>query len=209
MVHIDVLSHRCLGARMRFLIGRTTVGMALLAAVACGSSAKESSAAGEAAVPEPLAAEMVVANALRVATSDEQSVLVEFGASWCVWCDNFQAMVESDDAGPILADNYVIVNLTVREEGDKKALENPGGDEMMAQWNGSSSGLPFYVFLDSAGNKIGDSNAMPDGTNIGFPVSETEIERFMELVDRTAPRVDETERAVLLEYLQRSAAALQ
>ena len=57
--------------------------------------------------------------------------------------------------------HYVIVHLTVQENGEKKALENPGGDRVLADLGGAKSGLPFYAFLDATGKKLADANAMP------------------------------------------------
>jgi hypothetical protein len=71
----------------------------------------------------------------------------------------------------------------------------------MTQWNGAHAGLPFYVFLDASGRKIGDSNGMPDGSNIGFPATPQEVDRFMSVLDRTAPRLDAAGRAAVLGYL--------
>ena len=187
------------------ITARVAVVAIAAAALACGSRAEEADGTADGRVA-PAPADVVVANALREAELDDKAVLIEFGASWCKWCTNFRQFIESDDAGRVMRDNYVVVTLTVREEpAENKVLENPGGEEMMNHWGGATAGLPFYVFLDSVGNKIGDSNAMPDGTNIGYPVSEAEIERFMDLIDRTAPRVGEAERETLLRYLQTSA----
>lgn len=160
------------------------------------------SAAGRAA-PAPAPASAVVAGAVTTAKSSGRHVLIEFGASWCVWCRNFQAFVQSPDAGPVIAANFVVVNLVVRESDDKKALENPGGDVLMEQWGGAKSGLPFYVFLDDSGHEIADSNAMPGNANIGFPAVPKEIDAFMGLIDRTAPKLTPAGRATLAAYLTR------
>jgi hypothetical protein len=172
-------------------------------------AASETSAGAETAgTPEaPPPAGRIVADAVARAKTDDKIVLIEFGASWCVWCRHFESFVRSADAGPIIDDNYIVVNLVVQESDENKALEHPGGSELMTGWGGAKAGLPFYVFLDASGSKIADSNAMPDGGNIGFPVTDVEIERFMGLFDRTAPRVDPAERAVILAHLQRVAKA--
>jgi thiol:disulfide interchange protein len=151
----------------------------------------------------PAPATDVVAAALKRAQAENKSVLIEFGASWCTWCRNFEAFVKSPDAGPILAKNFVIVNLVVRERDDKKSLEHPGGNALMEQWGGKDSGLPFYVFLDRNGKKVADSNAMPDGTNIGFPAVPKEIEAFVGLMNKAAPNLVASDRAVLEQYLVR------
>ena len=39
--------------------------------------------------------------------------------------------MHAPDTARIVSDNYVVVNLTVQERDDKKALDNPGGEEML------------------------------------------------------------------------------
>jgi hypothetical protein len=75
----------------------------------------------------------------------------------------------------------------------------------MDEWGGAESGLPFYVFLSGAGQKVADSNAMPDGTNIGFPAVPNEIRAFIDLMERAAPTLSLAERDVLAGYLVRGA----
>ena len=146
-------------------------------------------------------AQSLVSAAVRRAQAEHKIVLIEFGASWCVWCRSFDAFVHAPEVRQIVADNYVVVNLTVQEQGDKRALENPGGAEAMDGWGGAKSGLPFYVFLDAENRKIADSNALPGGTNVGFPGNANELDTFMRLIDRTAPRLGQSDRAKILGYL--------
>src|SRR5262249_27463291 len=117
----------------------------------------------------PPAASAVLSAALKTAAAERKTVLVEFGASWCSWCRRVDDFVHVQQVSSIVAANYIIVNLVVQEREDKKALENPGGQDVMNRWGGAKSGLPFYVFLDAAGQKVADSNAMPGGANVGFP----------------------------------------
>ena len=154
----------------------------------------------------PLAADVLVSKAVKTAKAEHKVVLIEFGASWCVWCRHFDAFVHSTEVKSIIAANYVIVNLTVQERDDKKALENPGGEDLMNTWGGKEAGLPFYVFLNAAGVKIADSNGMPDGTNIGFPASPQEIQAFVRIIDRTALRLPPSARTKVIDYLTKAAA---
>jgi hypothetical protein len=158
---------------------------------------------GVAHAQAPAPATDVVAAAVKRAQTENKAVLIEFGASWCTWCRNFEAFVKSPDAGPVLARNFVVVNLVARERGDKTSLENPGGNALMDRWGGAESGLPFYVFLDATGTRVADSNAMPDGTNIGFPAVPLEIKAFVGLMDKAAPRLASADRATLEQYLVR------
>jgi thiol:disulfide interchange protein len=169
------------------------------AVVAGGISARAVTSSPAATAPEP--ADALVVRAVDEARAHHKVVLIEFGASWCVWCRHFQDFVHAPGVRDIIADNYVLVNLTVHEREDKVALENPGGAEAMTTWGGANAGLPFYVFLDATGAKIADSNAMPNGQNIGFPASPIERDAFLGVLAKTAPRLDASRRAALRGYL--------
>lgn len=156
------------------------------------------------AVSAPPPAAAVVAAALKSAQAGRKAVWVEFGASWCTWCRSFDAFVHAPEVRQIIANNYVVVNLTVHERDDKKALENAGSEEKMSTWGGAKSGLPYYVFLDPAGQKTADSNAMPGGGNVGFPANPQELQVFMGLVDKTAPKMTQADRTAIVNYLTRT-----
>jgi thiol:disulfide interchange protein len=189
-------------ARRAIWIGATAVAAAGASVVVMAARPAVGGAISPAAATAmPESADVLVSRAVAEARAGHKVVLIEFGASWCVWCRHFQEFVHAPAVRDIVADNYVLVNLTVREREDKVALENPGGAEAMATWGGANAGLPFYVFLDAAGAKIADSNAMPDGQNIGFPATPIERDAFLGVLAKTAPRLDASRRATLRGYL--------
>ncbi len=87
-----------------------------------------------------------------------------------------------------------MVKLDTQERGDKKVLENPGADALLARWGGAKAGLPFIVILDANGNKLADSNRLPGGNNIGCPASTAEISEFGKMLQETAPAITPDER---------------
>ena len=104
-----------------------------------------------------------------------------------------------------MSDHYVIVQLVVKESREKKSLENPGGEKVLADMGGEKAGLPFFAFLDKAGKKIADSNAMPKNQNIGYPATPDEIKAFAVLLEKTAPRMTAKERDEITAYLTKNA----
>jgi hypothetical protein len=93
-----------------------------------------------------------------------------------------------------LGEHYVTVHLTAKETPAKKALENPGSDQVLKDLGGERSGLPFFAFLDEAGKKLADSNALPGRKNLGCPATPEEIAAFGTLLKQTAPRMTEAQR---------------
>src|SRR4029079_4339472 len=119
--------------------------------------------AAQTKVPAPQKAQTVVDAALQSAKTQGKNVLIHFGASWCSWCKRLDAMLESDEVGKLFHDNYVITHLTIQESDDKKALENPGAQEMANTAGAGKAGIPIYIFLDSNGKTLATSLAMADG----------------------------------------------
>lgn len=180
------------------------LSIASVIAVSCAREAPPPAApAAETVVSARPSAESAVAEAVKTARTSDRAVLIEFGASWCTWCRNFETFVNAPDTAPIISKHFVVLNLIVRERDEKVALEHAGGNALMDAWGGAKSGLPFYVFLDGAGVKIADSNAMPDGGNIGFPAVPAEIAAFTGLITKAAPKMTDAERLALQSYLTR------
>lgn len=152
----------------------------------------------------PESASDVIAAAVKRAAAESKTVWVDFGASWCGWCRKLEAFLAAPEVTDIIRKHYVLVNLTVMESPNKKALEDPGGAEVMKSLGGESAGLPFYAFIDGTGQRIANSMAMPDGGNIGFPANKSELDAFVSLFDKTAPALTPAERERLVTHLNRT-----
>jgi thiol:disulfide interchange protein len=153
---------------------------------------------------KPLARRLVSA-AVKTGNAENKTILVHFSASWCGWCKRLDAFLQAPEVGKLMTDNYVLLELTVQEIDEKKALEDPGAEDLMKEMGGANAGLPFYFFLDKEGKKIGDSMVLPGGKNIGHPANAKEIAAFAGLLERTAPRMTSRQRARIVEYLTQNA----
>jgi thiol:disulfide interchange protein len=152
-----------------------------------------------------LSAQELLGAAAKTAKAQNKTIMVHFTASWCGWCKRLDAFLNAPEVGKLMADNYVLLELTVHESRQKKALENPGAEALMKEMGGADAGLPYYFFLDKEGKKIGDSLVMPGGNNIGHPANADEIKAFVGLLERTAPRMTAIQRATIAEYLTNNA----
>jgi len=150
--------------------------------------------------PQP--AKAVLGAALKTAKAEQKNVLVHFGASWCTYCKQLDAMLESKEVGKLFHDNYVITHLTVQERAEKVALENPGAQAMADAAGATGQGIPVYIFFNSDGTPLATSMAMPDGGNIGHPVAPEEIVAFDGLLKKTAPHMTEAQRKQIATYLK-------
>jgi thiol-disulfide isomerase/thioredoxin len=182
---------------MTHVFTRTVTGIALIAALSLLSSPLTAQTPPK--TPPP--AQSVVDAALKTAKASNKSVFIHFSASWCTWCHKLEAFLESPLGKSTFGTFFVSGELIVQEIGDKKPLEHPGGAALLAKWGGTEdTPLPYYVFLDATGKKIADSNAMPDGSSVGYPSTPDAAKAFDALLIKTAPKMAADTRAKILDY---------
>ncbi|HVV70407.1 MAG TPA: thioredoxin family protein, partial [Verrucomicrobiae bacterium] len=120
------------------------------------------------------------------AASEQKTIFVHFGASWCVWCRRLDAFLDRPDIKPVFEKYFVPVKLVVQEKD--KQLENPGADKVLLQLGGPA-GLPYSAFLDAKGALI--VNSKRNGENIGYPGEPQEIDWFLQMMKKAAPRISD------------------
>jgi len=172
----------------------------IVLAIALAGAALSASAA-----QAPTSADTLLRDAVKTAKAQNKVVLVHFGASWCSWCKRLDEMLQGKELGRLFADHFVVLHMTVQESDDKKKLETPGADELLAAQGAGKSGVPVFMFFDKEGNKLADSLALPNRANIGYPASPEEIQAFAGILEKTTPRMTAAQRASIIDYLKKHA----
>ena len=155
---------------------------------------------------KPKPADKILNTALQEAKAEKKNVMIIFHASWCKWCTRLEKAISSPELSGIFKDNWVVTYVDVLERGGKvDSLENPGGKEIMKKYGGENAGLPFCVFINKSGKLIGNTNVMPDKTNIGYPGAKDEISLFVGLLKKASKKLTDKQKAVITDYLVKNA----
>ncbi len=151
-------------------------------------------------------ASVVMESARTAAAARHKSIFLIFHASWCGWCKKLDQFIEAPEIKPIIDKYFVLARLTVQEQGAKKSLDNPGGDEVMAQAGGKDVGLPFFAFLNEEGETIANSIRPGEGKaadrNIGHPVQPQEVDWFLVMMKKAAPAISGDEAKIMENWLR-------
>ncbi len=155
----------------------------------------------------PVNARLLLKHAQAEAKRQNKNVFVTFHASWCGWCHKLDAFMNDKQFKPVFDRNYVIVNIDVLEQPDKKMIENPYGAEVLADLGGKDSGLPFFAILNPEGKKLIDSKrpveGKTEGMNIGHPAEPQEIEYFISMLKKTSGHLSSGEVNAMTAYLSK------
>ena len=147
----------------------------------------------------PKTANTLVESAIAVAKQTNRVPFVRFTASWCGWCHRMEGVLTSKAVKPIWDKYFVTQPIVVLENGDKEKLENPGGEELMASQGGKDQGIPYFYFVDPKTGKTIATSLRPasgsdKGGNVGCPYEPAEIEFFMGLISKAAPKMTASEK---------------
>jgi thioredoxin-related protein len=145
------------------------------------------------AQPGPATANQIMKVALQEARVEKKKVFIFFSASWCGWCHAMDSALQDSRCKDLFGAYYVIRKLDVKEEANKKYLENPGATEMLRQYHGENQGIPFWLIFDEDGKLIADSQLRNSGEsldrpgeNVGCPSTQKEIQYFAMILKQTS-----------------------
>lgn len=155
---------------------------------------------------QPPAATVVINKSKEEAAKENKKVFVIFHASWCGWCHKMDAAMNEPGLKSFFKNNYVVTHLTVLESKDKKHLENPGGEKLLAEYHGDQGGIPFWYIIDKNGKLLADSRLdNTDGTkgdNVGCPARPEEVSYFIKVLKNTSSLNDKQLAAIKARFLK-------
>jgi len=169
-----------------------------------------------AAVPDggPSAA-AILHSAETQARAEHKSILLEFGASWCINCKLYDRLLNDPAMHAILSRHFVFTSMDTGEmPSDTKHADTPGGVAFENSIGGKGAGWPFLVILNADGKPVVDSfrpdpKSKTGKANIGYPVLPQEIDWFMTMLRRGAPPLSPQDRAQVRAWLTAEAAKIQ
>ena len=183
--------------------------LGLSALLLLGISQAQNSIDSKSISVSPLPADEMVQNACKQAAKENKKVLVMFHASWCVWCHRMDSSMNDNSCKKFFDDNYVTTHLVIMESRGKENLENPGGMDLLAKYNGTNQGIPFWAVLDKNGKVLGDCLMRPEGSgpetkgqNMGCPAKEDEVDAFIKVLKKTSQITPQMEAAIVKRFRQ-------
>lgn len=149
------------------------------------------------------------------ARAEHKSIMLEFGASWCVNCKLYDRMLADPTMHAILSKAFVFTTMDTGENPhDKRHADTPGGVAFEDSVGGKGAGWPFLVILNAEGKPIinsyrPDARSKTGKANIGYPVLPQEIDWFMTMVRRGGPSLSHADLAKVRAWLTAEAARIQ
>jgi len=148
-------------------------------------------------------AEDILTKTLTEAKSGNKNVLLMFHASWCKWCHIMEKNMNLPETKSVFDKKFVTAYIDVQEAGEKKKLENPGGEELMNRYKGKDAGLPFWLILNPKGEVLADSfNDKKE--NLGCPSTAEEVDVFAAKLKKSAKMNDNELQAVRNAFLKKN-----
>jgi thiol-disulfide isomerase/thioredoxin len=156
------------------------IGLLALVFVSANSHAQHSA----------LSADEIMKEAFQTANKENKKVFIIFHASWCGWCRKMDSSMNDKSCRKFFDDNFITRYLDVDEfKEDKKALQNPGANELRTKYHGDSAGIPFWLIFDKDAKLLADSKIRPEGApfdtngdNVGCPSEAKEVDYFIRVL---------------------------
>ncbi len=141
----------------------------------------------------PRDAQAVLDAAMQAASNSGRSVLIHFGAPWCVWCHRLEDWLARPEVARMIEKDFVELKI----DTDRMT----GGKEILAKYRGEKdTGIPWFAFVDAKGRVLATSEG-PRG-NVGFPAQPDEVTHFESMLAKSAQRLTALEQKTLVDSLR-------
>lgn len=135
-------------------------------------------------------AQKILEKATLKAKNQNKNVFIIFHASWCGWCKKMDNAMNDPRCKDLFDKNYVIEHMVVKESQKNKHLENAGAEDILKQYKGDKSGIPFWLIFNNKGELLTDSFDA-NGQNLGCPASKSEVPVFVDKLKETSSLTSE------------------
>lgn len=152
---------------------------------------------------KPLVADQVLAAGLAAAAKDGKRVFLHFGAPWCGWCHHLEDWMAQPEVAAVLGKEFVDVKI----DNDRMTGGAALYQQQLATAGVEASGIPWFVFLDAAGEQL--ANATGPGGNVGFPQLDAEVAHFATMLKTARQHLTDDDVAFLQQSLLQVRARLE
>jgi hypothetical protein len=142
---------------------------------------------------EPSAAEKMRDAAVKQARHDSRRVLLWFSAAQSPFCELMDRYHADRQVADVLDRHCAILKIDIHQ--------TPGGAELYYE-TGQDRGVPAFAILDQEGVIVADSGSLDQASNIGFPTTEDELDRYELAMKAGCPGLTEDELTLLRAKLQ-------
>jgi hypothetical protein len=142
---------------------------------------------------EPSAAEKMRDAAVTQAKKDGKRVFLWFSAAESPFCELMDRFHAEREVAEVLDRHCTILSIDVHQ--------TPGGAELYYQ-TGYDRGVPAFAILDQDGIIVADSGSLDQASNIGFPTTEDELDRYAVAMQTGCPALTEADVKLLRAKLQ-------
>lgn len=164
----------------------------------------------------PLTATEIMEQAKQQAKAENKNILLLFHASWCGWCKKMEASIMDKSCKDYFDSNFVITYVDVLETGSNVSLENPGGRQLLEEYGGAESGIPYWLIFSADGKLLADSkihsadgSSPNEGQNMGCPAQVEEVEYFIGLLKQHSQMTGQQAAAIRQRFLKNAPASTQ
>lgn len=142
----------------------------------------------------------VLRDAIAEATRTKKRTFLYFGAPWCEKCRSYDQWLQLPEVSPLVNKDFHVVKIDVNR--------TVGGQKMLNDLRVAGYGIPWVAVLDEEGAMI-TSSTTPEGTNIGFPYTDWELDHFRNMLHVASVQMTSDEIGRIIESMRVFHPALQ